>query len=123
MARRGARRLRPASIAPVDASGLLGYAPDRQTTYLHATDAHFDAADHLDDIRRIIPVLDLIIAVPIETPDRIPVTEGRRLRRRVDDLLLPLLLDDPHAFAIPTIEVHGTLPARTHQVLRAMRVA
>lgn len=109
------------STSPADV--LFDRCPLDFLAYLAATDPDFDPADALDDIRRIISRLDLILAVPIETPDRIPVpAEDRRLRRRVDALLLPLLLDDPHAFEIPTIEVHGTLAARTDQVLRAMRV-
>jgi hypothetical protein len=67
-------------------------------------------------------VLDLIVVVSIETPDRIvlPAHEDRRLRRRVDQLLRTLLLDDPHDLGAAIAEVHGRLDDRVRQVMRAM---
>jgi hypothetical protein len=67
-------------------------------------------------------MLDLVVLVSIETPDRIavPSHEDRRLRRRVDDRLQTLLLDDPHGLGAEVLEVAGPLDHRVAQVMRAL---
>lgn len=61
-----------------------------------------------------VATLDLVVLVSIETPDRITLSshEDRRLRRRVDDRLRTLLLDDPYGFDTEVLEVAGPLDNR-----------
>ena len=79
----------------------------------------------VDDLRDEIASLDLIVVVPIETPDRIalPAHEDRRLRRLVDEHLRRLVVDDPHGFEANVLEVSGGLEDRIRQVTRAMQNA
>ena len=92
--------------APADA--LLDRCPLDFVAYLQAVDE--DGDDWLDDIRDAMARLDLVVVVPIE--DRIPVAahEDRQLRRRVDERLQRLVLDDPFGFDTPTLEVSGSHP-------------
>jgi hypothetical protein len=111
-----------AVIADAPADALIDRCPLDFIAYLQAIDDDFDVADRLDELRGSLEVLDLIVVVSIETPDRIvlPAHEDRRLRRRVDQLLRTLLLDDPHDLGAATAEVHGGLDDRVRQVMRAM---
>lgn len=79
--------------------------------------------DHL--LRRWIPEvgeaisrLELVVYVPIERPDRIPVhrEEGRNLRRRVDETIREMLVEDGWGFGVTFLEVHGDFEDRVHQV-------
>jgi predicted ATPase len=108
------------SAAPADA--LLDRCPLDFVAYLQAIDDEFEIDDWLDDIRDAIAQIDLIVVVPIETPDRIavPEHEDRRLRRRVDERLQRLALDDPFGFEILTLDVSGDLDVRVRQVMRAI---
>ncbi len=109
------------AAAPADA--LLDRCPLDFVAYLQAIDTDFDVDDWLDDIREAIALLDLIVVVPIETPDRIaiPAHEDRRLRRRVDRHLQRLALDDPFGFDIATLEVSGGIAERIRQATERMR--
>jgi predicted ATPase len=91
--------------------------------YLRAIDDTSEVEDWLDEIRGAMTSLDLIVLVTIEEPDRIaqPAFEDQRLRRNVDDALQALVLDDPFAFGVPVLEVHGSIDARASQVLDAIR--
>lgn len=102
--------------APADA--LLDRCPLDFIAYLHALDE--DVEDWIDDVRDAMAQLDLVVVVPIETPDRIavPAHEDRRLRRRVDEHLQRMVL----GFEVETLEVAGSLAERVEQVARAMRV-
>jgi hypothetical protein len=62
--------------------------------------------------------VNLIVYVPIETPDRIndAVLTLPRLRRRVDRILREMLADDQWGFGASVIEVRGTLAQRAQQV-------
>jgi hypothetical protein len=113
------------SIDSIAASGprtLFDRCPLDLVAYLQAIDEDFAIDDWLDDIRAGMAALDLVVWLSIETPDRIalPSHEDRRLRRRVDDRLQTLLLDDPYGFAIEVLEVAGTLDDRVAQVMRAL---
>ena len=50
-----------------------------------------------------------------------PEHEDRRLRRRVDERVQRLVLDDPFGFEAEVLEVAGSLDDRIRQVRRAMR--
>jgi hypothetical protein len=106
------RSIEALAAAPEDA--LLDRCPLDFIAYLQALDADVD-----DDVHDSLAVLDLVVVVQIETPDRIPVAahEDRRLRRRVDERLRALV----EAFDVEILEVSGGLGERARQVMRAMR--
>ena len=110
-------------IADCAAEVLIDRCPLDFVAYLQALDDGFEIEDWLDDIRACMEMLDLVVVVPIEMPDRIAVAshEDRLLRRRVDERLRALVLDDPHGLGTRTIEVTGTLEERARQVARSMR--
>ncbi|HEX3475745.1 MAG TPA: AAA family ATPase [Kofleriaceae bacterium] len=110
------------SIAESGARTLFDRCPLDLVAYLQAIDEDFAVDDWIDDLRAGMAVLDLVVLLSIETPDRIalPSHEDRRLRRRVDGLLQTLLLDDPCGFGTEVLEVAGTLDHRVTQVMRAL---
>ena len=63
--------------------------------------------------------LDLVIFVPIEHPERIDpsVIDRPRLRRRADDALREIVVEDTWGFIPAAIEVTGTAEDRVKQVL------
>lgn len=111
------------AAAPADA--LLDRCPLDFVAYIQAVDDDVDIDGWLDEIRDGIALIDLIVVVPIETPDRIvvPAHEDRRLRHRVDDRLQRLVVDDPFGFEAATVEVAGGLAERIRQVTRAMQAS
>ncbi len=118
------RQLRRAiqAIAESGANTLFDRCPLDLVAYLQVIDDDFDAEPWLDELHTSMEPLDLIVVVTIESPDLIvvPAHEDRRLRSRVDEALRTLVLDDPHGFGTPTLEVTGSVDARVRQVLRAM---
>lgn len=111
------------AIATSRADTLFDRSPLDLVAYLQALDDDFDPEAWLDDLRTSMESLDLVVVLSIETPDRIaiPAHEDRRLRRRVDEILRTLLLDDPHGFGTPAVEVSGTVDDRIRQVMAAIR--
>ncbi len=82
----------------------------------------FDLADWLPRARTAIEKLDLIVYVPIEDPDRIPVARSEAgWRARVDEQLRAILLEDPWDLAPPVLEVTGSPRDRARQVLARIR--
>ncbi|WP_420129479.1 AAA family ATPase [Longimicrobium sp.] len=71
----------------------------------------------------VFGVLDLIVYVPVERPDRIhiPEIEGTRLRKRVDAMLREMLVEDAWGFGVPVLEVCGTPGERMRSVLWHLR--
>jgi predicted ATPase len=63
--------------------------------------------------------LDLVVFVPVEDPDRIDpsAVDHRRLRRRADDALREIVVEDTWGFMPAVIEVTGTTEERVKQVL------
>ena len=110
------------SIAESGPRTLFDRCPLDLVAYLQAIDEDFAIADWLDDLGAGMAALDLVVLLSIETPDRIalPSHEDRRLRRRVDDRLRTLLLDDPYGLGTEVLEVAGTLDHRVAQVMRAL---
>jgi hypothetical protein len=62
--------------------------------------------------------LDLVVYVPIERPDRIPIhrEEGKSLRRQVDATIREMLVEDGWGFGATILEVRGDLETRVSQV-------
>jgi predicted ATPase len=110
------------SIAASRPRTLFDRCPLDLVAYLQVIDEDFAIDDWLDDLRAAMAMLDLVVWLSIETPDRIalPSHEDRRLRRRVDGRLQTLLLDDPYGFGTEILEVAGTLDHRVAQVMRAL---
>jgi len=64
-----------------------------------------------------LATLDLVVYVPVERPDRVHAPEAPRLRRRVDALLRDMLVNQAWGFAVPVVEVRGTLNQRMAQLV------
>ena len=113
------------SIEAIEGSGANTFfdrCPLDIVAYLQAMDDELDLGEHLDAISASMRMLDLVVVVPIEVPDRIttPSHEDKRLRRRVDRLIQSLLFDDPYGLDLRTLEVAGTLDQRIEQVIRGL---
>lgn len=109
-----------AQVAAAPADALFDRCPLDVLAYIEALDGEPD--EWIDDVRDAIARLDLIVFVPIEPEIPVGAHEDRRLRRRVDERLQRLVLDDPFGLDVTTLEVFGNLAARVHQVRRAMRL-
>ena len=81
----------------------------------HEAAEMFDEEKWLPEIRNAMDQLDLIVFVPIETPDIIDATEDElpELRSSVDETLRDIIYD----YHPNVIEVSGTVPARLQNVL------
>ncbi len=80
--------------------------------------------DHLPrqwvaEVGEAISRLDLVVYVPIERPDRIPVhhEEGKAFRRRVDETIREMLVDDGWGFGATALEVQGGVEDRVDQII------
>src|SRR5262245_41566487 len=73
--------------------------------------------DWLRRVRVAMEVLDLVVFGPIEHPGRVGGAGHIGLRRRVDEELRDILLDDRWALGVETLEVSGTAQQRARQVL------
>jgi predicted ATPase len=102
---------------------LFDRTPVDFIAYLQAGDP--EAEVDLDEVRDAMAALDLLVFVPIEEPDRVVVSasEDRRLRRRVDERLRQLVVDDMLELGVDTLEVSGDVANRLRQVLRAIAAA
>jgi hypothetical protein len=109
-----------AALEEADGDALFDRCPADLFAYLRAhEDADdFDEGDWIDRAREAMQTLDLVVFVPIEAPDRVPVPahEDRGYRRAVDDQLHELLVADALGFAIELLTVHGDPDARAAQV-------
>jgi len=83
----------------------------------------FQVAQWLPRVRHAMKLLDLIVLVPVEQPDRISFSEHARLRRRVDEEIREILLEDRWDFASEVLEVTGTVRERADLVLDYLRAA
>lgn len=83
--------------------------------YLHALDPERDIQQLFEKIQESIRDIDLLVFVPIETPDLIPqhLVQFPKLRNEVDSLLHEWIPN----LGIETMEVKGTLPKRSELVL------
>ncbi|MBX3209370.1 MAG: ATP-binding protein [Labilithrix sp.] len=105
---------------------LFDRCPADVLAYLltHEDAASFDPEEWLERTRDAMQTLDLVVFVPIEEVDRIPVPshEDRELRSAVDDKLRELLLDDSLGFEADVLTVHGDARTRAAQVLSRLEV-
>ena len=69
--------------------------------------------------------LDLVVYVPVESPDPIAAhgIGQRKLRRDVDELLHDMLIDDGWALGLIVLRVSGTAAERARQVAVEIGVA
>ena len=97
--------------SPVD---LLAYA------LTHEDHDTLDLDEWLPRVRESLKTLDLVVFVPLEHPDRIPVDpgEGPELRALVDHELAELLLEDSLGLELEVVTVEGSRKERVAQVLR-----
>lgn len=90
-------------------------------------DAHrdasvFDIEAWLPRLRDAMARLDLVVFVPIEAPDRMPVArEDARFRRHVDEAVRDIVLDDRHGLGCNVISVSGPVARRLQQVVAHLR--
>jgi predicted ATPase len=111
-----------ALLAEAGSDVLFDRCPADFIAYLRATDGEDEADQWIDAARAAMATLDLVVLVPIEAPDRIAVavSEDRRLRRDVDELLQALLLDDGLGAAVTAVDVRGDVDRRARQVASAV---
>jgi predicted ATPase len=107
------------SLASTDRDILFDRCPADLLAYLHATGA---PADDLDPALAAIETLDLIVFVPIESPDRISLSsdEDPALRRAVHDILYDLLINESLGTSTEILLVEGDLRTRVAHVLSAL---
>jgi len=86
----------------------------------HQDGAGFDADEWLERVVPAMRTLDLIVFVPVEDPDRIPVPahEDRELRLAVHEAIEDTLLEDRYGFEVEVLRVQGDVQSRAQQVLR-----
>jgi hypothetical protein len=115
------------SINESEGDCLFDRCPADILAYLitHADSERFDIRGWLPGARIAMQRLDLVVFVPIEAPDRVPLaaTDQGTLRRRVHEELEDIVLNDGMGFGVPAIEVTGTTEERAHQVLEYVRDA
>jgi predicted ATPase len=112
------------SLSALEDSGrdvLFDRCPADVLAYLlvHPDADAFELKEWLQPAREALQSLDLVVFVPIERPDRIPLPEHEdpRYRRAVHDKLEQLLLDDAYDLGTEVLLVHGSLHSRCTQVL------
>lgn len=104
-------------LAARDGTTLFDRTPADFLAYLTALDGVSAEPSMVAETQRALASVDLVVFVPIESPDRIATrVELPRLRRRVDDILREMWLDDAWGWGRPVLEVHGSLPERVAQV-------
>ncbi len=79
----------------------------------------FDLMGWFPRIQHAVQQLNLVVFVPIETPDRVTVSDADdwTLRRRIDEELQGIVLEDRWSLGVPTIRVSGSPGDRARQVL------
>jgi len=85
----------------------------------------FELSDWMERVRDAVQTLDLVVFVPLEEPDRIPLPghEDKRLRRRVHKMLERIWLDDSYGLEPEVLMVEGDPARRLEQVRRALLTA
>jgi predicted ATPase len=109
------------SIDDSDGDQLFDRCPADMLAYLlsHRDSEAANVAVWLPRVESAMRRLDLIVFVPIESPDLFMASDSQdsQLRRRVDDELRDIVVGDRWDFGLEAIEVTGTLRERARQVL------
>lgn len=104
---------------------LFDRCPADLLAYLltHSDSDAFDLERWLPRVRAAMRKLDLVVFLPIERRDRIPLpsSEDSTLRMQVDVELREILLEDSFDFEADVVEVTGTRDDRVRQVLERLR--
>ncbi len=89
----------------------------------HSNAEAFDLQDWLPRAQTAIKKLDLVVFLPIEEPDRIvlPFSQDKAYRRRVDEKLKEVILQNSFDFEMDVLEVTGSPQTRVEQVLSYLR--
>lgn len=117
------------SIAEVNGAGadaLFDRCPVDFLGYIlsHEDAGSFDLDEWLPHVEEAVRMLDLIVFVPIESPDRIAFAssdDDDDSRTIVDEKLRELLLDDPFDLDLKVLQVEGEPEARAARVLERIR--
>ncbi|QQS40906.1 MAG: ATP-binding protein [Acidobacteriota bacterium] len=97
---------------PLDFLGYLAVHSDVLT---------FDPETRIDEVCKAMELIDLIVFVPVEDPDRIPDVECASMRRRVDEELRELVMEDRLDLGLNAIEVFGSPEQRATMVELELR--
>ncbi|MGV3523243.1 MAG: ATP-binding protein [Candidatus Sericytochromatia bacterium] len=111
-----------ANLCDSEANALFDRCPLDLLAYLlcHGESGHFVLADWILPIQNTLNQLDLIVYVPIETPDRIHLaaSQDADFRAEVDEQLRELL----RSWSLPQVlEVRGDLASRMTPILKRIR--
>jgi predicted ATPase len=98
---------------------LLAYLRCHEEAELAALD------DWLPAVGEALQGLDLVVFVPVEEPDRMPLGRSRdaELRRAVDEQLREMLVDGSLGLDVEVVEVSGAVDERVAQVLARVRAS
>lgn len=109
-----------ASLGETGPNVLFDRCPADILAYLlsHQEGGVFDADTWLERVGEAMRTLDLVVFVPVESPDRIavPAHEDRELRMAVHETLEDLLLEERYGSDVEVLRVHGDLHDRARQV-------
>jgi predicted ATPase len=109
------------ALEETGANVLFDRCPADILAYLLAHDdaEGVDADEWLERVTKAMRTLDLVVFVPVESPDRIavPAHEDRALRMAVHETLDDMLLEDRYAFEVEVVRVQGELRDRARQVM------
>lgn len=111
------------SLREAEPDVLFDRCPVDLLAYLltHEESDAFDLERWLPRVQAAVETLDLVVFLPVEERDRIalPPSEDAELRRRVDEALREVLLENPYDFDVDVLEVTGPLQERVRQVMAA----
>lgn len=99
---------------------LFDRSPADYLAYLVAIAPNTDLRARVAAAREALALVDLVVFVPIEQPDRLAGTESPRLRRRVDRILREMLIEASWGFDLRVAEVRGSPEERANQVLSCL---
>jgi hypothetical protein len=87
----------------------------------HREAGTFRLEDWLPRIQEAVAVLDLVILVPIESPERIALSPpDAEFRAQVDGILADIILDDSLGLGFDALAVSGSVDERLRQVIRRL---
>lgn len=104
---------------------LFDRSPLDFLAYAMAISKKIDVMSWIEEMEDTLPLLDLIVFLPIESPDRIsvPSSENEKFRERVNEKMEEIILDDSMGVLRRTkvLEVVGELPERVEAVMKAIK--